>query len=35
MLVDSYALKINTLNKLNKIVFTSLIIDSYKKFMLT
>ncbi len=31
MLVDSYALKKNTLNKLNKIVFTSLIIDSYKK----
>ncbi len=31
MLVDSYALKKNTLNKLNKIVFTSLILDYYKK----
>ena len=31
MLVDSYALKKNTINKLNEIVFTSLIIDYYKK----
>ena len=31
MLVDSYDIKKNTLNKLNKIVFTSIILDNYKK----
>ena len=31
MLIDSYAILKNTLEKLNKIVFTAIVLDSYKK----